>query len=64
MVSSSGMPVPLKTDLRFPITGQQGHESWNIHEWSGFIFAVRDKRQSDSKPFSLYRDSKLNILVR
>ena len=32
MVSSSGMPVSLKTDLRFPITGQQGHGSRNIHE--------------------------------
>ena len=30
MVSSSGMSVPLKTDLRFPITGQQGHGSRNI----------------------------------
>ena len=30
MVSSSGMPVSLKTDLRFPITGQQGHGSRNI----------------------------------
>ncbi len=32
MVSSSGMPVSLKTDLRFPITGQQGHRSRNIQE--------------------------------
>lgn len=31
MVSISGMAVSLKTDLRFPITGQQGHESRNIH---------------------------------
>ena len=30
MVSISGMAVSLKTDLRFPITGQQGHESRNI----------------------------------
>lgn len=31
MVSISGMTVSLKTDLRFPITGQQGHGSRNIH---------------------------------
>ena len=31
MVSLSGMTVSLKTDLRFPITGQQGHGSRNIH---------------------------------
>lgn len=31
MVSISGMTVSLKTDLRFPITRQQGHESRNIH---------------------------------
>ena len=30
MVSISGMTVSLKTDLWFPITGQQGHESRNI----------------------------------
>lgn len=30
MVSISGITVSLKTDLRFPITGQQGHESRNI----------------------------------
>lgn len=30
MVSSSGMPVSSKTDLRFPITEQQGHRSRNI----------------------------------
>ena len=35
MVSSSGMPVSLKTDLRFPITGQQGHGSRNIHTGAG-----------------------------
>ena len=32
MVSISGMAVSLKTDLRFPITGQQGHESRNIQQ--------------------------------
>lgn len=31
MVSISGMTVSLKTDLRFPITGQQEHGSRNIH---------------------------------
>ena len=30
MVSISGMTVSLRTDLRFPITGQQGHGSRNI----------------------------------
>ena len=30
MVSISGMPVSLKMDLRFPITGQQGHGRRNI----------------------------------
>lgn len=32
MVSISGMAVSLKTDLRFPIAGQQGHGSWNIQK--------------------------------
>ena len=32
MVSISGMTVSLRTDLRFPITGQQGHGSRNIQE--------------------------------
>ena len=27
MVSTTGMVVSLKTDLRFPESGQQGHES-------------------------------------
>jgi len=31
MVSISGMTVSIKTDLWFPITGQQGHGSRNIH---------------------------------
>ena len=31
MVSSSGMTVSLKTDLRFSIAGLQGHGSRNIH---------------------------------
>lgn len=38
MVSISGMTVSLKTDLRFPITGQQGHGSRNIQHglcWYG-----------------------------
>lgn len=30
MVSISGMTVSIKTDLWFPITGQQGHGSRNI----------------------------------
>lgn len=32
MVSISGMTVSIKTDLWFPITGQQGHGSRNIHQ--------------------------------
>ena len=32
MVSISGMTVSLRTDLRFPITGQQGHGSRNIQQ--------------------------------
>lgn len=35
MVSISGMTVSIKTDLWFPITGQQGHGSRNIHEGCG-----------------------------
>ena len=30
-VSITGMVVSLKTDLRFPIPGQQGHEGRIIH---------------------------------
>ena len=30
-VSTTGMVVPLKTDLRFPIPGQQGHGGRIIH---------------------------------
>lgn len=32
MVSISGMTVSIKTDLWFPITGQQGHGSRNIQQ--------------------------------
>ncbi len=32
MVSISGMTVSIKTDLWFPITGQQGHGSRNIQK--------------------------------
>lgn len=36
MVSTTGMVVSLKTDLRFPIPGQQGHGSRIIHSSSSF----------------------------
>lgn len=32
-VSTTGMAVSLKTDLRFPISGQWGHGDRIIHEW-------------------------------
>ncbi len=47
MVSSSGMPVSLKTDLRFPITGQQGHGSRNIHQLeNSSIISVKTRRKA------------------
>lgn len=39
-VSITGMVVSLKTDLRFPIPGQQGHEGRIIH-------AVNKNREKD-----------------
>lgn len=44
MVSSSGMPVSLKTDLRFPITGQQGHGSRNIQ--NAYYYWLRRARNA------------------
>ena len=32
MVSTTGMVVSLKTDLRFPESGQQGHGAQIIHK--------------------------------
>lgn len=45
MVSMPGMTVSLKTDLRFPITGQQGHESRNIHTINAHSFGYSGKRR-------------------
>ena len=33
-VSTTEMMVSLKTELRFPISGQQGHEARIIHYWT------------------------------
>lgn len=43
MVSISGMTVSIKTDLWFPITGQQGHGSRNIHQNGRFPVRQPDK---------------------
>lgn len=37
-VSATGMVVPLKTDLRFPIPGQQGYGDRIIHIHLVFSF--------------------------
>ena len=37
-VSITGMVVSLKTDLRFPIPGQQGHEGRIIHPDKYMLF--------------------------
>ena len=59
MVSSSGMPVSLKTDLRFPITGQQGHGSRNIQQFeNSSIISVKTRRKARKIIFLL-----LDILV-
>ena len=34
MVSTTGMVVSLKTDLRFPESGQQGHGAQIIHNFN------------------------------
>ena len=43
MVSTTGMVVSLKTDLRFPESGQQGHGARIIHQ-SGWKFANPQKQ--------------------
>ena len=46
MVSISGMTVSIKTDLWFPITGQQGHGSRNIQHRRGnqnWVFSTDTK---------------------
>ena len=44
MVSISGMTVSIKTDLWFPITGQQGHGSRNIQDSA--IDLLRNKHKN------------------
>ena len=41
-VSTSGMAVSLKTDLRFPMPGQQGHESRNTQQMKNCNLEVID----------------------
>ena len=41
-VSTTGMAVSLKTDLRFPISGQWGHGDRIIHEEERFIGEVQE----------------------
>ena len=43
-VSTTGMVVSLKTDLRFPIPGQQGHGGRIIHP-----YLVTELKESNSK---------------
>lgn len=57
MVSISGMTVSLRTDLRFPITGQQGHESRNIQITRCMISTKRDDAPE-------YKNSKITIEMK
>ena len=41
MVSTTGMVVSLKTDLRFPESGQQGHGAQIIHRLNQATFAEK-----------------------
>ena len=40
MVSTTGMVVSLKTDLRFPESGQQGHGAQIIQTPQGYVIGV------------------------
>ena len=54
-VSTTGMAVSLKTDLRFPISGQWGHGDRIIHSSSFFLV---------SKSFSVWRTLSAEFLQR
>ena len=56
-VSTTGMAVSLKTDLRFPVTGQQGHGGRIIHLQNKYCHGNNpiDEKVSESSYYQILK---------